>query len=92
MLGGRPGKENSPKALYCRAAGGRDFAAIDHQAVRDAHAVGDELSTIGLGIHHAGALILLRVGQDPDRPEQQAKQRKRYYQTRLHDHFFPRTP
>ena len=73
------------KVLDGLAAGRRDFAAIGHQAVGDAHAVGDELPAIGLGVHHACALILLRVRLNARRREHHANQSKRNYEAQFHD-------
>jgi hypothetical protein len=62
--------------LQCRATGGRDAAAIGHQAVSDALAVRNELPANGLRIHHTGVLILLRIGRRRDRREREEKQSK----------------
>jgi hypothetical protein len=58
------------------AACRRNLGAIGHQAMRDAFAVRDELSTNGLGIHHAGILILLCIGPYGPRFQDQANQDK----------------
>jgi len=41
--------------------------------MRDAFAVRDELSADDLRVHHAGVLILLRIGADGDGREYEAK-------------------
>ena len=61
------------KVLDGLATRRRDFAAIGDQAMGDADAVGNELPAKGLGVHHAGALILLRVRLGGDRREHQAE-------------------
>jgi hypothetical protein len=64
------------ESLERDAAGGRDFAFVDHQTMCDALAVRDELPAECLCIEHASVLILLRVGTGGERGEHQAKQRK----------------
>jgi hypothetical protein len=46
---------------YRCATGRRDLPAVDHQAMRDALTVGDELPANRLGVLHAGILVLLLV-------------------------------